>query len=288
MGLVDGIVWPWSVYINDLRVVSELLESPAEFLLYLDRRLEINNQKAISTVDELDYLGMFLKSGLYFEKGDLSGLDRFTPIGYTVPIERYFNFLAGRVSSGPKPSLNISSWCRNLANKLQALPKRGAAYVAQLLLSLDRKEHRRIEEWFMTFRSKADAEPRTFTLLSKSELPILVFVVFSRKAPGYIEMMNSYASMKRLQMKGQPLVWIAINDEFSFVDFDVLEGPIREPDEQQLAQLMARRQTMYEAHVRSNGQPGRNDPCPCNSGEKFKHCCLQYVPSWNSAKSRGV
>lgn len=22
-------------------------------------------------------------------------------------------------------------------------------------------------------------------------------------------------------------------------------------------------------------QVGRNDPCPCGSGRKFKHCCLQ-------------
>lgn len=21
-------------------------------------------------------------------------------------------------------------------------------------------------------------------------------------------------------------------------------------------------------------RPGRNDPCPCGSGRKFKHCCL--------------
>ena len=21
-------------------------------------------------------------------------------------------------------------------------------------------------------------------------------------------------------------------------------------------------------------QPGRNDPCPCGSGQKYKHCCL--------------
>lgn len=22
---------------------------------------------------------------------------------------------------------------------------------------------------------------------------------------------------------------------------------------------------------------GRNDPCPCNSGKKFKKCCLNYI-----------
>lgn len=26
-----------------------------------------------------------------------------------------------------------------------------------------------------------------------------------------------------------------------------------------------------------NREPGRNDPCPCNSGRKYKHCCLPRV-----------
>jgi uncharacterized protein YecA (UPF0149 family) len=28
------------------------------------------------------------------------------------------------------------------------------------------------------------------------------------------------------------------------------------------------------AAVRSGPQPGRNDPCPCGSGKKYKKCCL--------------
>jgi preprotein translocase subunit SecA len=27
-----------------------------------------------------------------------------------------------------------------------------------------------------------------------------------------------------------------------------------------------------EADPSTWGDPGRNDPCPCGSGEKFKHC----------------
>jgi preprotein translocase subunit SecA len=27
-------------------------------------------------------------------------------------------------------------------------------------------------------------------------------------------------------------------------------------------------------HVRSGPKVGRNDPCPCGSGKKFKKCCL--------------
>ena len=32
--------------------------------------------------------------------------------------------------------------------------------------------------------------------------------------------------------------------------------------------------------------PGRNDPCPCGSGRKFKHCCLQKHASEDSVRLR--
>ena len=29
--------------------------------------------------------------------------------------------------------------------------------------------------------------------------------------------------------------------------------------------------------------PGRNDPCPCGSGEKYKHCCMN-TSAWYENK----
>lgn len=29
--------------------------------------------------------------------------------------------------------------------------------------------------------------------------------------------------------------------------------------------------------LRKGKKPGRNDPCPCGSGAKFKHCCISRV-----------
>jgi uncharacterized protein len=29
-----------------------------------------------------------------------------------------------------------------------------------------------------------------------------------------------------------------------------------------------------QAAPKSAAQPGRNQPCPCGSGRKFKHCCI--------------
>lgn len=40
-----------------------------------------------------------------------------------------------------------------------------------------------------------------------------------------------------------------------------------------------------EADPATWGNPGRNDPCPCGSGEKFKHCHGKLA--WSAAPSRG-
>jgi SEC-C motif-containing protein len=30
--------------------------------------------------------------------------------------------------------------------------------------------------------------------------------------------------------------------------------------------------------IRTSPKVGRNDPCPCGSGKKYKHCCGRYTP----------
>ena len=32
--------------------------------------------------------------------------------------------------------------------------------------------------------------------------------------------------------------------------------------------------------VATMAKPGRNDPCPCGSGNKYKKCCLAKVVNW--------
>jgi uncharacterized protein YecA (UPF0149 family) len=57
--------------------------------------------------------------------------------------------------------------------------------------------------------------------------------------------------------------WAAFSDEPS----DRLE---REPWEPAISELLT-----DEPYVNPIRDVGRNDPCPCGSGRKFKKCCLQ-------------
>ena len=38
-------------------------------------------------------------------------------------------------------------------------------------------------------------------------------------------------------------------------------------------------------YIRTEPKVGRNEPCPCNSGRKFKYCCLENEPSANSLRA---
>lgn len=59
--------FPWIVSLHDLAIIAEVLERPAEFLLYLRRRTESEVSLNFWAVDELDLFMLFLSGHLYVE-----------------------------------------------------------------------------------------------------------------------------------------------------------------------------------------------------------------------------
>ncbi|MBY4228296.1 hypothetical protein HQO39_14780 [Rhodococcus fascians] len=66
-GIVKEETFPWLVSLHDLAVISEVLDRPAEFLLYLRRRTESAVSLLYRAVDELDLFMLFLQGNLYVE-----------------------------------------------------------------------------------------------------------------------------------------------------------------------------------------------------------------------------
>lgn len=58
---------PWTVSLQDLRVISEIVQRPAEFVLYLRRRTDPATTRINYSLDELDLFMEFLTTGLYVE-----------------------------------------------------------------------------------------------------------------------------------------------------------------------------------------------------------------------------
>ncbi|WP_286139804.1 hypothetical protein [Arthrobacter sp. Rue61a] len=59
--------FPWVVSLSDLAIISEVLDRPAEFLLYLRRRTESEVSLKFWAIDELDLFMLFLSGNLYVE-----------------------------------------------------------------------------------------------------------------------------------------------------------------------------------------------------------------------------
>ncbi len=71
--------------------------------------------------------------------------------------------------------------------------------------------------------------------------------------------------------------------------FEYLDTSGKMPDASRWTENMPEASAYYEEHLRSDGsvkgetvrhtlaKVGRNDPCPCGSGKKFKKCCIDLL-----------
>lgn len=66
-GLLASDHIPWTVSLNDLDLIAQLVDRPAEFLLYVRRRTEPKATEMFMAVDELDLFLLFFRMGLYVE-----------------------------------------------------------------------------------------------------------------------------------------------------------------------------------------------------------------------------
>ena len=142
-GVLTGPELPWTVSLHDLRIISELVERPAEFLLYLRRRTEPDVTRRFHAIDELDFFLEFYAKGLYVEPDPDRVMAELPQFGEpTVATRRrfrqqpldmltsrtdgldawYFHELGIRKTPAPKPRLNANP---ELCTLIDALAIRG-------------------------------------------------------------------------------------------------------------------------------------------------------------------
>ncbi|KNZ68664.1 Preprotein translocase subunit SecA [Thermincola ferriacetica] len=274
---LQGEKWPWSVFINDLRIISELIECPSEFLTFLKRRIRVNDYPQFYTTDELDFLMYFFKEGLYFEDGKLGDINLLTLTGYTDEMDRYYNFLAGKVSSGEKPRLRISEEYKKLINDIEATGKEGFTRVTTFLLSCSFETQQTILEYIKTIEAKLrdDSRDHDFTLYFKEANAGLLVAVTSKSIEEALNSLDSHCELKMYQTHFENwfLVVICVNDKGERkIDFKVYQKKWEHNSEleQRLEEFKKRKWDMV---TKSRQKVGRNELCPCGSGLKYKKCC---------------
>lgn len=280
--IIDGEFWPWSVYINDLRVISEVIDSPSLFILFLERRLKVNNYPYYRAKDELDLMMVFLKEGLYLESDNKEKLNFYTPLGYTETLDRYYDFLAGRVKSGTKPSFFSNQFLKSLVQNIESTGKNEKTEIGSFLYSLDKKIQDDISKR-LKINIKDTAERHinhdTTFCLQEHNIGISIFTNYSDsqterdRISSYV-----YLQMYRFHIEKWYAVLLVINNEgIKYTDIKTFHKPwAHDSDLDKLVEgHVAHVKNAINNLVSKSSNRDRNRPCPCGSGKKYKKCC-QY------------
>ena len=197
--LIEGKEWPWSVFINDLRIISEIIESPSIFLYFLKQRIKANDYPQFHAIEELDFLMYFFKEGLYFEDNSNNKIN-IIPSGYTQELDRYYDFKAGRVISGKKPCLEINEDFKKFINEIENTNKFGFTEVTTTLLNFDKETIDAVIKNIKVIKenSEKDGKDHNFTMpFNKERLGFTILNIANGAGLSIEEIDNYYNSIMK-------------------------------------------------------------------------------------------
>ncbi len=283
LGLFRDDEYPWALSIADLDIITEFCPGPDVLLHYVERRLVLQREKVGIRGDELDFFGAYLDTRLQADRlweRDGERVDDVALLGFQEPFDAVMAQRRGDRADAPAIRLAVpdeiaavlaalreraaDEQARWIAFNLLSLPDRSLAAIGRLLRDLRHQvpppsAFRRATygegDWVVSIVATADESPER--LFQQTAMRAMV-EKYRRKATKSIGF--GIATVDR----EQPFECVVWGDEPCAYDAE-LERIVREE--------------VPPIAVSTSGakRPGRNDPCPCGSGKKYKRCCLPKI-----------
>jgi hypothetical protein len=225
--LTDGAL-PWTVSLHDLRIISELVDRPAELLLYLRRRTEPDTTRRFHAIDELDFFLYFLDSQLYVEPDPDVVHSELPQLGLPRVRDRrkhrqqklelitsrtdaldawYMHQLGYRRSTAEKPRLNADQGLLRLVDELTARREPGWLAMSATLLNGDTATQRRFAGHGprLVAMTRADGRPHSITMPGGTRRGNSFLLVWMTSPP-YVDAaaqarLAEYATAKKHQLQ---------------------------------------------------------------------------------------
>ena len=275
----------WVTSVDDLRVYTDIFENPLHFLHYAEQRSEAFKSDILQLDDELDHLGLYLEHNHYSThaakmRGNSGVRVNFT--GYRAEIDKFFRERTGDPKypcplkqDAPPRLVEIVDW-------LEASNRAGRTKLASYLFDLCGGERNRMAAYI---DSELELQPTTrrpkpCSTHGGNIVGYTIFCYTDKWASGNTKIALSHTKKAMVLAKEterlllelsysdnntlRDVGWTWVNtSSISATEFATLEAE---------AEMLKR--TRLESARLTRGKIGRNDPCPCGSGKKFKRCCL--------------
>ena len=269
---------------DDLLSYENYFDSPIYFLHFLKQRKLAIDIPQIAMNDELDHLGMYIKHNMYsITASEFPAEQMVSWYGYREELDKYFCGLYLPGLNPIKPKQNIPDEITEILQLLEQEIDKNGIDVAHFLLDLplEAKEH-----FCKAIHRALKRQPETGRMVAMSafgEIKYCLFVTIPNIKVISTAERQDYVLSAILSDESMPIMWIDLNYD---KDRNLLSvkgkqcgySDIPANDIDRLKELSVKyAKSRIESYQRQNHRKvGRNEPCPCGSGKKYKKCCIKY------------
>ena len=288
LGLFKGNAYPWSVSIDDLETITRFVGWPDAFIHYVKRRTEHQKLDLSLSGDELDIFGHYLDNRLhpdiYENRPEILSHEGENHITFDGGEERFDKVYTSEWYSEVAPSENIAvkipPSIRSILTELRVSDSDSARWIAFSLLGLSDQTLQAIGDTAEELR-RTHCHPGKTIRRTAKDGDVVVNMIAGRGANPEQFKYDLLFRTRIEHYRRRPRASITIGiDQLSQEVFEHAiwfegDGGI-EPAMERILQQERQRPRIVKVSGR-NKIPGRNNSCPCGSGNKFKHCCIDSI-----------
>ncbi|MDD0980262.1 SEC-C metal-binding domain-containing protein [Pseudomonas shahriarae] len=281
LGIDIGDAFSWSLSIDDLQVYSDIFTEPLFFLHYLEKRMRASKSKFLELDDELDHLGLYLAHNDYTAYAVDKASNRKARLrfnGYRSEIDIYFSELQLDQSTpnlliAKKPA-RLTEIILNISKTTNGKPSKLSTY----LLDINTEERNRIFEILNDSLTYELNDLKPLSNYGKTNLTIyptndIITAEVVSSAINHIQ-----AVMLITKEPTRNLLIVQYSNDATLEKLHWEELSLNSIPNEKIEHLTLTAENLREKRIASamkkNEKIGRNDPCPCLSNKKYKHCCL--------------
>lgn len=273
----DFPVWPISI--DDLRVYSDIFVNPLIFLHFVEQRMRGFQSDIIQTDDELDHVGLYIKHNVYTQYAKELQADskaQLNFIGYRSDVDKYFTEKLHEPDAPSPLNQEMPEFLVEIVSVLSGSVKPGRAGVASYLLDCGGSWRNNIADSIGKTLANQKIQQRPLPLSTYGDIKLTVFCWQYPFIPrnGELAIDHSRAAMLVTGDDERLLLELFFTDkgDLKEVEWDYITlSDVYEPE---MERLMSIATTLKSRRLEKAGKIGRNAPCPCGSGKKYKKCCL--------------